>query len=250
VSELGRQGVEFLPETKTRAIKKTRAGLAVVTSAGELQTELVILAVGVRPNTEMAARAGLKLGDSGALKVDPHQRTPVEGIYAVGDGAEVYHRISRRWVHTPLGDIANKQGRIAGRNIGGDNASFPGIVGAQSFRVFGLEAAATGLDEEGAAASGYDPVGNVIWAEPLARAMPEQKKIGLKMVADRATGRLLGAQAIGNTGVVSRINTLSACLWAEMELDQIGYMDLAYAPVFSGAWDVIHTAAQTLNRML
>ena len=153
-------------------------------------------------------------------------------------------------MNIPLGDIANKQGRVAGRNIAGYPMIFPGIVGAQSFKVFDLEVAMTGLDEKTAEKSGYSPASSIIWGNPVARSLSGDQKLGLKLIADRGSGKLLGAQAAGRSGAVSRINILSACLWSGMGLDEIGYMDFAYSPPFGGAWDVIHTAAQLLEKKL
>jgi NADPH-dependent 2,4-dienoyl-CoA reductase/sulfur reductase-like enzyme len=152
-------------------------------------------------------------------------------------------------VNIPLGDIANKQGRVAGRNIGGKPLTFDGIVGAQSFRLFKLECAATGISEEEAVAVGYSPVSNVTWGNAMSIAMGTER-IGLKMIADRSSGKFLGAQAVGVAGVVGRINSLSVALWSGLNIDEIGYLDLAYAPPFSGAWDIIHNAAQALRRMI
>ncbi len=117
------------------------------TSKGEMEADMILIAIGIRPNVSLAGDLGLQIGKTGALQVDFSQRTSKEGIYAVGDCCEVYHRVSKRWVHIPLGDVANKQGRVAGRNVGGGSLIFPGVVGAQSFKVFALEVAATGLDD-------------------------------------------------------------------------------------------------------
>ncbi|OPY89213.1 MAG: NADH peroxidase [Smithella sp. PtaU1.Bin162] len=168
-------------------------------------------------------------------------------MYAVGDCCESWNRVSRSWVNIPLGDIANKQGRVAGRNIGGNPLTFDGIVGAQSFRLFNLECAATGIAEKEAAAAGYSPVSNITWGSAMAPSLG-MRKIGLKLIADKSSGRLLGAQAVGVAGAVGRINALSVALWTELDLDQIGYLDLAYAPPFSAVWDIIHNAAQALRR--
>ncbi|HOG18572.1 MAG TPA: FAD-dependent oxidoreductase [Syntrophales bacterium] len=251
VAEMGKNGVTFLANVETRAIEEGAGQrLRLVTSGGDLDADLVILAVGVRPDTALAKAAGVPLGRSGAVAVDFSQRTAMEGIYAVGDCCESYHRVSRSWVHVPLGDIANKQGRVAGANIGGKAMIFPGIVGAQSFKVFGLEVAAAGIGEREAAAAGYHPVSVLIWGNAIAPSMPAAKKVGIKLVADRASGKLLGAQALGEAGAVGRINALACALWAGLGVDEIGYLDFAYAPPFSPAWDPIHVAAQTLRRKL
>ncbi len=251
IDELGRNNVTFLPETTTVSIEAgSSCRNRLNTSAGPLEADIILLAVGVLPDVDLAREAGVTIGPTGAIAVNFAQRTSVENIYAAGDCSESFHRVSGRWVHVPLGDIANKQGRVAGSNIGGGSMVFPGIVGAQSFKVFDLEAATAGLSEREATAAGFHPVSTILWGTSAARSMPTATKVGLKLTADRGTGRLLGAQAIGEKGAVSRINTLSAALWAGMSLEDVAYLDLAYAPPFSGPWDPIHIAAQGLLRKL
>jgi NADPH-dependent 2,4-dienoyl-CoA reductase/sulfur reductase-like enzyme len=251
LDELEKQGVQFLPDTRPVAIEKGgNSRLRLVTDKGELDTDLVLMGTGVSHNTALAESIGLALGKSGAIKVDFFQRTSSEEVYAVGDCCEVFHRVAGKWVYQPLGDIANKQGRTAGINIGGGTAQFTGIVGAQSFKLFNLEVAATGLTEEEAEKYGFQPVSTLIWGLPVGRPMARGEKLGLKLVADKPTGRLLGAQAVGEKGAVSRINSLSVALWSGLTLEEIGYLDLAYAPTFGGAWDTIHIAAQGLMRKL
>ena len=149
VEELGRNQVEFLPETKPLAIEKgSGSRLRMTTSNGALDADLVLMGVGTRHNTALAKSMGIQMGESGAIKVDFHQKTSLGNVWAVGDCCEVYHKVAGRWVYFPLGDVANKQGRVAGQNIGGASVKFPGIVGAQAFRAFKLEVAATGLTEE------------------------------------------------------------------------------------------------------
>jgi len=248
IEELGRNGVQFLPETRPVAVEKGNGSrLRLVTDRAILDADLILMGVGVRQNTALAESAGLALGESGAIKVDFRQRTSREEVYAVGDCCEVFHRVAGRWVYMPLGDIANKQGRIAGQNIGGYPSEFPGIVGAQSFKVFNLEVAATGLTEEEAVKYGFQPASTLIWGLPVGRPMARGEKLGVKLIADRATGRLLGGQCIGEKGAVQRINSLSVALFAGMTLDEVSYLDLAYAPPFGGAWDAIHVAAQNLR---
>lgn len=250
LEELKKHGVEFLADAEASAIEKgDKAPLRVVTNQGSPEGDLVLLAVGVRPDATLAKSIGLNIGKTGAVAVNFAQQTSLENVYAAGDCCESFHRVSHRWVNIPLGDIANKQGRVAGRNIGGKPLMFDGIVGAQSFRLFNLECAATGLSEKEALTTGYAPVSNITWGSAMAPALG-LKKIGLKLIADKSSGLLLGAQAIGEAGAVGRINALSVALWTGLDLDQIGYLDLAYAPPFSGAWDIIHSAAQTLRRAI
>ena len=249
--ELSRQSVTFSPNTGMASIEEGKNyRLRLNTNNGAMEADMILIAIGVRPNIKLASDLGLQVGKTGVIQVGFSQQTSVEGIYAVGDCCEVYHRVSKKWVHIPLGDIANKQGRVAGRNIGGGAMIFPGVVGAQSFKIFNLEAAATGIDEAEAASIGCHPVSAIIWGNAFAKSMPGEKRLGIKLIADRSTGKLLGAQAVGSTGAVNRINMLSCALWNDMGLDEIACMDFAYSPPFSPVWDPIHIAAQELLRKL
>jgi NADPH-dependent 2,4-dienoyl-CoA reductase/sulfur reductase-like enzyme len=249
LEELNRHGVSFLGGSRTQAVEKgTAFPLRVVVDQAKLDADVVLMSVGIRPEVELAAAVGIHRGKTGAIEVNSYQQTSKEGVYAVGDCCEVYHRLSKRWVYLPLGDVANKQGRLAGRNIGGNPMIFPGVVGAQSFKIFNLEVAATGLGEKEATDAGYQPVSTIIWGSSIAKIMPGAKKLGIKLVADKTTGQLLGAQSVGENGAVSRINTLSVALWSGMNIDEIANLDLAYSPFFSGPWDTIHVAAQALKK--
>lgn len=251
LEEITQHGVEFIPGMKPVAIEKGREGsLRLVTDGPVIETDLVLMGLGVTPEVELAKSAGCAIGGgTGAVQVDFTQETSREGIWSAGDCCEVFHRVSRRWTSIPLGDIANKQGRIAGINIGGRPARFEGVVGATSFKVFDLEVAACGLGEKEALESGFSPESVLVWGTSTARSMGGPR-LGLKLVADRSTGRLLGAQAAGRGGAVRKIDVLSACLWNEADLDGLAYLDLAYAPPFGGAWDLIHIGAQELLRKI
>ena len=250
LDEIKANGVEFVPEIETKAIEKGKDfALCAITDMGNWEADMILFAIGVQPDVELARTTGVALGQTGAIAVNSRQQTSMENVYAVGDCCESYHRISRRHVNVPLGDIANKQGRVAGRNIGGKTLTFPGIVGAQSFRLFNLEAGATGIDEKEAIKSNYDPVGIVTWGDAIATPLGH-KRIGLKLIADKSSGKILGAQTVGYAGAVGRINTLSVALWSEMDIDEISYLDFAYAPPYSGPWDIIHIAAQALRRKI
>ena len=251
LEELKGNNVSFLPEREVSAIEEGRnCPLRVITSREEIEADLVLIALGVKPNVKLAAAMGVELGTSGAIKVNFSQATNIEGVYAVGDCSEVFHRVSKRWVNIPLGDVANKQGRSLGRNLGGGTALFPGVVGAQTFKLFDLEVAATGIDEKEALSCGYHPITTIVWGSASAPALPGAKKVGIKLVADRTTEKLLGAQALGEMGAVSRINVLSCALWGDMILDDIAQLDLAYTPPFGTAWDVLHIAAQNLKKQI
>lgn len=249
VDEMARHDVQFMPGTKTQAVEKGKEHrFRLITNEGELDADIIIAAVGIRPATDLAKAMGIETGRNGAIQVNFSQQTSKENVYAVGDCCEVYHRIMKKWVYQPLGDISNKQGRVAGINIGGASMLFPGVIGAQSFKLFDLEVAATGIDTQEAVAAGFKPACTIHWGK--ASAFPDAPRIGLKLVADRSSGLLLGAQGIGTSGVVGRINVLSTALWAGMHLQDIAYMDLAYSPYYSPPWDPIHFAAQQLMRQM
>ena len=251
MSTFAEQGAIFMPKTTiSRIDKNADDSLRLTTNQGEIETDLVVIAIGIRPNVTLAREMGLQLGDSGAIRVNMSQQSSIANIYATGDCTEVYHRIAKRWVNIPLGDIANKQGRVAGQVIGGQPAVMPGIVGAQSFKFFDLELAATGLGEQEAIRYGFHPISATAWAAPTAPSMRRKEDIetGLKLIADQSTGRLLGAQAVGRRGAVQKIDVLSAALWYEARLDDLASMDFGYAPPFGGAWDLIHIVSRLLMK--
>jgi len=251
LEELGRNNIPFLAETKPLAIEGGKESrLTLKTDKGDLDADLILMGVGTRRDMMLVKAAGIEVGTSGAIKVDYRQRTSVPEVYAVGDCCEVFHKVANRWVYFPLGDIANKQGRVAGQNIGGNPVEFPGIVGAQSFKVFNLEVGATGLTEEEATLYGFQPVSSLIWGLPIGRPMAKGEKLGVKLIADKTTGKLLGGQCIGEKGAIQRVFALSVALWSGLHIEEVGYLDLPYAPPFGGAWDAIHIAAQELARKL
>jgi NADPH-dependent 2,4-dienoyl-CoA reductase/sulfur reductase-like enzyme len=247
LQELEGNGVAFMGSTVVEGFERApNQGIVVHTSNGSLESDIVLLGIGVVPAVAVASEAGLALGATGAIAVNEHMQTSVSSIYAAGDCCESHHRVSGRPVYAPLGDIANKHGRIAGANIGGQSLSFPGIVGSICFKVFGLEVASTGLTEEEAREAGLDPVSAAIRGVSKAHSYPGASELHLRLVGEAEGGRLLGAQGVGAEGVVSRINALATALTGGLSLEELAYLDLAYAPPFSGAWDPVHIAAQRL----
>ena len=155
-----------------------------------------------------------------------------------------------RWVYFPLGDVANKQGRVAGQNIGGASVKFPGIVGAQAFRAFKLEVAATGLTEEEAVKYGFEPASSHDLGASHRKAHGAGREAGHQARRRQEDGQAPRRQCIGEKGAVQRVCALSLALWSGLTVDELGYVDLPYAPLFGGAWDAIHIAAQDLARKL
>lgn len=216
----------------------------VETTAGPIPADLVVLGLGVTPNSQLAADAGVRTGVRGAIRVDRRQRTSAEGVYAAGDCAESHHLITQRQIHVALGTVANKQGRVAGINLGGGYATFPGVVGTAITKVCRLEVARTGVNEEEAQRAGFRYEAVTIDSTTRAGYFPETKPITIKLLAEHATRRVIGAQIVGEEGAAKRIDVLATVITAGMTVDDVIDLDLAYAPPFSGVWDAVHIAAR------
>ncbi len=214
--------------------------------AGDIPCDLVILAMGLRPNVEMAAEAGVEVGRTGAIRVDERMQTGLSGVYAAGDCAETTHLVTGRPVYLPLGTTANKMGRVAGANAAGRLERFAGIVGTAIVNVFGMGVATTGLSVEQARTEGFMPAS----ARITARSRPGYfggRPITVELVADASTRRLLGGSVWGEDGVEGCINTMATALHNRMSVEDIAQLDLAYAPPFSTVWDPVLIAAQQLK---
>jgi NADPH-dependent 2,4-dienoyl-CoA reductase/sulfur reductase-like enzyme len=217
---------------------------AVATKERTLPADLVVLGLGVRPNSELADRAGLPVGPTKGIVTDRRMRTGAEGVWAAGDCVETFHRISRRPVAIALGTHANKQGRVVGINIGGGYASFPGVVGTAVTKICELEIARTGLGEAEAATAGFEV--EAVTVESMTRAgyFPGGSSMKTKLIVERRSGRLLGAQIVGKENAGKRIDALAIALWNEMTVEEMTGLDLAYAPPFSPVWDPVLIAAR------
>jgi NADPH-dependent 2,4-dienoyl-CoA reductase/sulfur reductase-like enzyme len=217
---------------------------AVVTERRRLPADLVILGLGARPNTDLARSAGIPVGASGAIAVDQRMRTGIDGVWAAGDCVEKFHRLSRRGVAIALGTHANKEGRVAGINIAGGYATFPGVVGTAVSKICSVEVARTGLGEAEAAECGFQTVTAVVDSTTRAGYYPGAAPIKIKMIAERRSGRLLGAQIVGEEGAAKRIDVLALALWREMTVDELLNTDLSYAPPYAPVWDPVLIAAR------
>jgi NADPH-dependent 2,4-dienoyl-CoA reductase/sulfur reductase-like enzyme/rhodanese-related sulfurtransferase len=205
--------------------------------------DLVLFSVGVRPELTLAKQAGLTLGQTGGLLVDDRLRTSDPDVYAAGDMVEIEHRVSGRRVRVPLAGPANRQGRIAVSNALGQELRYGGAFGTSVVKVFEATAAMTGLNEKAARDAGFDAGVAVIHKDHHAGYYPGAKELTLKLVYDRATGRLLGGQAFGEAGVEKRIDVLATALAGELTLDDLAELDLSYAPPYSSANDPVNLAA-------
>lgn len=229
---------------------QTRGGrvVAVDTPHGSVPADVVVIGIGVEPNSELAGQAGIELGDRNAIHVDERCRTSVPGVWAAGDCADAYHRLLGRSVYFPLGTTANKQGRICGLDLAGRPARFPGIVGTAITRFGETEIARTGLSEREARAAGFEVAVGSVRSTTRSGYFPGATWMTVKIVADAGSGRLLGAQIVGGPGAGKRIDTVATALTAGMTLEEFIYLDLAYAPPFSPVWDPVVVAARKLAR--
>ena len=216
---------------------------AVETEAGPLAADLVVIGLGVRPNAELARVAGIGVGESGGIEVDDHLRTDTAQVWAAGDCVESRHRLTGRPLVVALGTHANKQGRVAGTNLAGGDASFGGVLGTAITRFQDTEIALTGLTEREATAAGFKVVGVTSEAYNRAGYFPDAESMTIKLVVERGTGRLLGAQVVGKANAGKRIDVLATALWNNMTVAEIVRMDLSYAPPFSPVWDPVLLAA-------
>ncbi|MBL7134638.1 MAG: FAD-dependent oxidoreductase [Phycisphaerae bacterium] len=243
-------GVRVLTGTKVEAFEGSGKVSGARTDKGRLPADMVIMAVGVRPNVDLARAADLEIGSTGAIKVDQQMCTSDPDIYSAGDCVECTDLVTGRACYVPLGSTANKQGRVAAINICGGTDSFPGVLGSTICKVFDHCVGRTGLTEAGARESGYDVVTALAPAPDKAHYMPAAKPLLLKLVADRKTRRLLGAEVAGPGAGDKRIDVAAMAITAGMTVDQLANADLCYAPPYSPAMDNIIAAANVARNKL
>jgi CoA-dependent NAD(P)H sulfur oxidoreductase len=245
------EGVKLHKETSVQGFAGVGGKVTkVLTDKDEFDADMVLLAIGSRPNSGLAKEAGIGLGAGGAIGVDEFLRTNMPDVYAAGDCAETVHLVTGKKVYIPLGTTANKQGRIAGENAAGTNKPFEGIVGTAVTKVFDLEVARTGLSVIDAEREGLQYFTSTIRGRSRSSSYPAGKPITISYVVEKETGRLLGTQMVGQEGVAHRIDTLAACLYGKMTIGDVARLDLGYAPPFATVWDPILVAANVALKKL
>lgn len=242
--------VELYPGHEIQYIEQSDNAFKIVCSDLTLKTDMVLVAIGVAPNSKLALDAGLDLGIKDAIAVDGNLRTSNEDIYAAGDCADAIHVVTGEKTWIPLALRANRAGWAAADNVAGKNVTLPGVAGTSVFKVFDLEVARTGLDFNEALKSGFDPAGITIKSRSRAHAHPGSTTIHVHMIGDKASGKLLGVQMAGKEGAAHRINAPAVALHAGMTVDEFIQCDLAYAPPFGPVWDPMLTAANQLVKKL
>jgi NADPH-dependent 2,4-dienoyl-CoA reductase/sulfur reductase-like enzyme len=237
---------------ETVAAFETTAGVVtgVVTDRRTLPADIVILGIGVRPNTALAAAARIPLGEKGSIRVNERMETGIAGIWAAGDCAESFHLVSRKPFYVALGTVANRQGRVAGINLGGGYATFLGVMGTAVTKICQVEVARTGLQEKEIKVLGLEHISAVIKSRTKAGYYPGAGEITVKILAEKGSGRLLGGQIVGMEGSAKRIDTLATALHAGFTVEEMINLDLGYAPPFSPVWDPVVTAAREAAKKL
>ncbi|MCB9727243.1 MAG: FAD-dependent oxidoreductase [Deltaproteobacteria bacterium] len=248
--ELERHEVRVETGAKAQAVEREDGRLVLVTDKGRFSADLVLVAVGVKPSVALAEAAGIALGETGAIAVDRHMRTSAEDVYAAGDCAEDWHRVSGHAAWVPLGTTANKQGKVAGANAVGAEEAFAGIVGTAVFKVFGLEVGRTGLGAKDIERFELDAVAAPSKQPSRAESYAGGTPVTTVVFAERGTGSLLGAQMVAREGVAGRIDTFATALYAELTVEDVENLDLAYAPPFAPVYDPVLIAATVARKAL
>jgi len=253
-TKLRKSGVNLLLEERVMQITKTEdyETLEVHTTSGVLPTDVVILAAGVRPNTDLAGRAGIALGRSGGVLVDRRLRTNDPDIYAGGDCIELRNLVSGENTLMALGSLANRQGRVIATNLSGGSSHFTGTVGTFCVKVFELGVCKAGLTYRQAKETGFDPIYSAVAQPDHAHFYPNAEFIYVSLVADRKTRKILGIEAAGKhgDGVKARVDTVAVTLKNGVDVDEICSLETGYAPPFASAMDVINNAGNSLDNIL
>ncbi len=249
-ARLGDRGVEVLTGARVTRVGRTGSALQVEALAtdGERFTrtaDLVLVVVGVRPDTDLLRDAGAALGARGAVVVDSRMRTSLADVLAAGDCAVTRHRLLGE-TYLPLGSTAHKQGRVAGENAVGGDREFPGSLGTQVVKVFEIASARTGLRDHEAVTAGFEPHTVGVEAYDHKAYYPGARRIHLRVTGDRRSGRLLGVQMVGEieTEIAKRIDTAAAAIFHGLTVDELSDLDLSYTPPLGSPWDALQAAGQ------
>ncbi|MCR4430477.1 MAG: FAD-dependent oxidoreductase [Tepidanaerobacteraceae bacterium] len=244
--ELTKNGVSVHKATAVKEIVGNREGkvCGIKTDNGQVfYADMVLVSVGVAPNSRLAKKAGIEVGYKEGIVVDDHMRTSAPGVWACGDCVQMYNLLTKKPTYIPLGTTANKQGKIAGENAAGGNATFKGVLGTQVIKVFDVFIASTGLTVESAAESGMEAICSRIVKNDRASYYPGNKNTHIHLILEKGTGKILGAQLMGGESVAQRINVFVAAIAAGFTVYRLNELDLAYAPPVAPVYDPILIAA-------
>jgi len=241
-------GVHLHLDTEVKRLAGSESVERIETDDGEQSVDIALVGIGIRPNTEIAAEAGVELGDSGAVAIDEYGRTSVDSIYAAGDCAEKTHTVTGEPDWVPLGLTANRAGRAIGSTVAGTPETVGEIAGTAVLKAFDLECGRTGIvDHQSARDHGFDPVSETITAGSRSGYYPGNAETTVTLTADRDSGKLLGGTIAGEDRAAVRINTVATALESDMTVSEVERLDLGYAPPFSPVWDPVLVAAKVLG---
>jgi rhodanese-related sulfurtransferase len=249
--ELRKKGVKIITNMNIAKIERVKEHLLIMTSENDAYyADLIILATDLKPNTVLAKQAGLEIGDTGGIQVSPSLQTTDKDIYAVGNCAESINPITKKHEYWPLGSVATKMGRIAADNICGRQPEFRGSIGTVMFKIIDINVARTGLTLKKAREDGFDAETVVVAGLDRAHYYDNAKNIVLKVIADRKTKVLLGAQGYGRGEIVSKIQLLACAISQSLTLDDVFNLDLGYAPAFNTPLDIVQTACLVMKNKI
>jgi CoA-dependent NAD(P)H sulfur oxidoreductase len=250
LEELNNNGVQFIPDVAIEAFQQDGTGRVkhVITNRGAFESDIVILALGVDPNIELAKDANIRIGEYGGIITDQRMETNLDDIYAAGDCCEVQNIVTGKPIYLPLASVASRAAWVAGENAAGGHAVFKGAIRATAVKIFNLQIAQVGISSEEAIENGYKIVTDVISASSRNELMPGSEVVTIKLIVDKSTRRLLGANLFSCCGAVLRANTLAVAIQQKMSVDEIARLDLIYAPPFAPLWDPILIAANQVKK--
>ncbi len=252
VAELGAHGVEFVPNASVQTLTRTPGGSvsSVKTAEGTYDCDLVVIAAGVEPNSSLASESGIRLGLHRGILTDQRQTTSDDSIYAAGDCCEVRNLVNNRSSYIPLATTASKQGWTAGENAAGGSAVFKGVIRAIGVKVFDLQVAHVGLSSKEARESSFDPVIEHVEAPSKISFYPGSERVHIVAVADRSSGRILGANVFGKEGAIMRANVLAVAVQHGLTVDEVARLDLIYTPPFAPLWDPVLVLGNLLRKRI
>lgn len=239
---LRNKGVKLLLGEKVLSFDGDRTVKKVITDKGEYKTDLVLISIGVKPNTKFLESSNIKLSKNGAVEVNQFMETNVLNIYSGGDCAMIYNLALKENSYLPMGSNANKQGRVIAENISGNRFKFNGVLGTIVIKIIDMEAAMTGINEKQAIANNINHKTVTVTGKNHAGYYPNPQAITIKVIYAPNTFRILGAELVGFKDTALRVNVFALAVQKEMTTTELGFLDLAYAPPFAGVWDVIQVA--------
>lgn len=245
--DLRDNGIELHLSEAVQALEGTDQVTGIVTDKGQYATDLVIVAAGIRPNTQFITDDRLQKLKNGAIIVDQAGRTSIENVYAAGDNATVINSVTHQPMYSALATGANKLGRIVGTNLGGQAAQLPGMLNSAGVKLITLEAGRTGLTEKEAAAAGLEFGTVLIHDKNQTSYYPGQSDLTIKLIYTKADHILIGGQVVGQKDAVLRVDVLATAIQAKMTTEQLGLLDLVYAPPFARTWDALNVAGNVAH---